>query len=155
MITRSSKKTKKINPRSLARQRTLQALYQWQHTGQDLQLIESQFLEIDVNSEHKPLREGVDIEYFKMLLHGIPSKLTTLEQLITPFLDRPLEQVDLIEKITLWIGCYELKYCPHLPFRVAINESVELAKAFGADKSYQYVNGILDKVCRTVRTPLT
>lgn len=144
------KKIKKVSPRSLARQRTLQALYQWQHTGQDIRVIELQFLEIDINAEHKQLREGVDLDYFKMLLHGIPQEITELDQLITPFLDRPLEQVDLIEKITLWIGSYELKYCPELPYRVAINESVELAKAFGADKSYQYVNGVLDKVCRAL-----
>jgi len=141
------KKVKKLNPRSLARERTLQALYQWQHTGQDIRLIEEQFLEVETHfSQQKSLRDGVDLDYFKMLLHGIPQEITALDQLIKPFLDRPLEQVDLIEKIILWIGSYELKCCLELPWRVAINESVELAKLFGADKSYQYVNGILDKV---------
>lgn len=144
------KPKKKVNARSLARQRTLQALYQWQHTGQDIRVIEGQFLEIDLNAEHKQLREGVDLEYFKLLLHGIPQEITELDQLIKPFLDRPVEQLDLIEKIILWVGCYELKCCPTLPYRVAINESVELAKSFGADKSYQYVNGVLDKVCRAL-----
>jgi len=148
--TVAQKPKKKVNARSLARERTLQALYQWQNTGQDIRVIEGQFLEIEIDSEHKPLREGVDLEYFKMLLHGIPQEITELDQLIKPFLDRPLEQVDLIEKIALWIGCYELKCCPTLPYRVAINESVELAKSFGADKSYQYVNGVLDKVCRAL-----
>jgi len=145
------KKVKKLNPRSLARERTLQALYQWQHTGQDIRLIEEQFLEVETHfSQQKSLRDGVDLDYFKMLLHGIPQEITALDQLIKPFLDRPLEQVDLIEKIILWIGSYELKCCLELPWRVAINESVELAKLFGADKSYQYVNGILDKVSRAL-----
>ncbi|MDM8558059.1 transcription antitermination factor NusB [Candidatus Parabeggiatoa sp. HSG14] len=125
--------------RSAARQRVLQALYQWQLTALDTQLIESQFLE-------EQDMQKADVSYFKLLLHGIPPQINELDTMFAPFLDRNTTQLDPIELAILRIGCYELKNCPKVPFKVVINEAVELAKKFGADKSHKYVNGVLDKL---------
>ncbi len=128
--------------RSAARSRALQALYQWQLSGQNIDLILQQFLdEEDMNK--------VDIPYFKRLLYGIHQEVNQLDIIFSPFLDRDLNQIDPIELAILRIGCYELKQCPDIPFKVVINEGVELAKQFGADKSHKYVNGILDKIAHT------
>jgi N utilization substance protein B len=131
---------KKIfSARTHARQRALQALYQWELTQQTLQLIEDQFFaEEDMTK--------VDVNYFKRLLHGIPQELHNLDASFGSFLDREISQLDVIELVILRIGSYELKYCPDVPFRVVINESVELAKVFGAEQSHKYINSILDKL---------
>jgi N utilization substance protein B len=128
--------------RSAARLRALQALYQWQLSGQDIDLILQQFLdEEDMNK--------VDIPYFKRLLHGIHQEVRQLDITFSKFLDRGLNQIDPIELAILRIGCYELKQCPDIPFKVVINEGVELAKQFGAEMSHKYINGILDKIAHT------
>ncbi len=128
-----------FSARTNARQRTLQALYQWQITKQNIQLIESQFFEEEDMAK-------VDVDYFKKLLHEIPKELKNIDSSFVGFLDRDISQLDLIELVILRIGSYELKYCPDVPFKVVINESVELAKRFGAEKSHKYVNSILDKL---------
>ena len=125
--------------RSAARQRTLQALYQWQFTGQTTQVIETQFFEEQDMGK-------VDVPYFQKLLHNIPKYVNQLDEAFTPFLDRNITQLDPIELTILRIGCYELTYCQDVPFKVVINEAVELAKRFGAEQSHKYVNGILDKL---------
>ncbi len=130
--------------RKRARQRAVQALYQWQITGQNLSEIESQFL-----VEQDMAR--VQVPYFKELLHQIPGHLAELDKHITPFLDRPLEGVDPVERVILRLGAYELQYRLDIPFRVILNEAVELAKMFGAEQSYRYVNSVLDKVARELR----
>jgi len=86
------------------------------------------------------------VAYFKKLLHDIPKELKNIDSSFAGFLDREISQLDLIELVILRIGSYELKYCPDVPFKVVINESVELAKRFGAEKSHKYVNSILDKL---------
>lgn len=135
--------TQKISPaaRSAARQRVLQALYQWQFTQQDICLIESQFLEETEMEMHK-----VDLAYFKKLVYDIPEKITELDTAFAPLLDRKVSQLDPIELTILRIGSYELIFGQDIPFKVAINEAVELAKKFGAEQSHKYVNGILDKL---------
>ncbi len=129
--------------RSTARQRILQALYQWQLTGLNSQVIETQFLDetMTLDDMHQ-----ADHSYFKRLLHEIPLNVTQLDQKISPLLDRSITQVDPIELAILRIGCYELTYCQDIPFKVVINESVELAKKFGAAQSHKYINSILDKL---------
>jgi N utilization substance protein B len=134
---------RKFSPkaRSKARQRVLQALYQWQLTGQDkdIEFILQQFL------DEEDMRK-VDLSYFDSLLRNIHQVVNKLDTAFAPFLDRSISQLDPIELAILRIGCYELNYCPDLPFKVVINEAVELAKKFGAEKSHKYVNGILDKL---------
>lgn len=131
-------KPRKPNPRTLARQRALQALYQWRIGSQSLTLIEQQFFEEED-------MQGVDIPYFQQLLHEIPKQAKLLDDKLTPLLDRPLQRLDPVEHATLHIGLYELQACLEVPWKVVINEAVELAKRFGAEQSHKYINGILDK----------
>lgn len=133
----------KVSPqaRTFARQRALQALYQWSLTGQDIQTIEQQFM------AEQPM-DRVDVAYFLQLLHGIPACIETLDRTIEPLLDRTIAQLDPVEHTILWIGCYELSHHKEVPWRVVINEGVELAKKFGATESYKYINGVLDKLSK-------
>jgi len=132
--------------RHAARQHIVQALYQWQMTAYSVEKIEFQFL-----TEKEMEMEKADIPYFKRLLYGILEKIGFLDDSIVPFLDRDFEQLDPIERSILWLGCYELHFCMDVPWRVVINESVELAKIFGATESHKYVNGILDKLAHNLQ----
>jgi N utilization substance protein B len=127
------------NPRTLARQRALQALYQWHLAQQDLALIESQFFKEEDMF-------GVDKKYFRTLLQNVPLHVVVLDGKIEPLLDREINQLDPIEHTILRMGLYELLYHPDIPWRVTINEAVELAKLFGAEQSHKYINSILDKL---------
>jgi N utilization substance protein B len=127
--------------RRRARRRALQALYQWQLSGQETGAIEQQFLE--------EMQLGrTDLDYFAELLHRVAARSAELDAAIDPFLDRPLVTLDPVEKAILRLGTYELLERIDVPYRVVINESVELAKRFGAEQSHRYINGVLDKVGR-------
>lgn len=128
--------------RHFARHRAVQALYQWQVAGQDLRDIEKQFLE-------EMAMGGVDGDYFHELLFGVPGALTELDAQLAPCLDRSLEALDPVEKAILRLGAYELLERLDIPYRVVINEAVELAKQFGAEQSHRYVNGVLDRIARS------
>jgi len=132
------------NPRSLARSRALQALYQWQMTGQSVSDIEAQFL-----TEQE--MDGVDREYFSTLLHEVPANVHALDAHLKPHLDRSIDSVDPVERALLRLGVCELAMHPEVPYRVVINEAVELAKTFGAEAGHKYINGVLDKAARTLR----
>ena len=93
-----------------------------------------------------------DSSYFKELLHGVPASIPASEKVLGPFLDRPFEQLDPVEKIILWLSGYELQHRTDIPYKVVINEAVELAKAFGAEQGHRFVNGVLDKAARVWRT---
>jgi N utilization substance protein B len=130
--------------RSQSRRHALQALYQWQMAGQDLADISNQFLEEqDI--------EKFEIPYFQDLLHGVPTHLTELDALLKPALDRTIESVDPVERAVLRLGAYELSHHLEIPYRVVINEAVELAKIFGAEQGHKFVNGVLDRVAKQVR----
>ena len=73
------------------------------------------------------------------------------DEALQPFMDRPMEQVDLMERVVLGIGAWELLNCPELPFRVVLDESVDLARRFGSEQGYSYVNAVLDKAARVWR----
>lgn len=130
--------------RHYARRLALQALYQWQVTGDDLGDISLQFVSENDSDKY-------DIDYFRDLFQGVPTHLDELDRELQPLIDRDIERVDLVERAALRLGVYELLHHPEVPFRVIINESVELAKVFGADKGHRYVNGVLDKVSHKVR----
>ena len=132
------------NRRTRARQYALQALYQWQVTGQDIADIEGQFLEKEELAKS-------DVGLFVELLHGVPGNLRELDEALAPLLSRPLSQVDPVELAVLRIGAYELGHHLDIPYRVVINEAVELAKRFGADQGHRFVNGVLDKLARRLR----
>lgn len=130
--------------RHKARRIALQALYQWQLAGENLSEIEAQFhTEQSMNK--------VDTDYFHELLHEIPKHLDEIDELAIPHLDRPLEELNVIELTAIRIGCYELKYRIDIPYKVAINEAVEITKTFGTVDGYKYVNGVLDKIAGQVR----
>lgn len=130
--------------RSKSRKCAVQALYQWQMTGQDVERIDEHYV-----LEHN--MDEVDVKYFQELLHQVPLRLHELDDHMIPLLDRPLYDVDPVERAILRIGVYELEFRKDIPFRVVINESVELAKIFGAEHGHKYVNSILDGVARKLR----
>jgi N utilization substance protein B len=132
-------------PRRRARRRALQAIYQWQMTGQDASEILRQFLEIQDMS-------GVDVEYFEKLLRGVSGHSATLDSELQPFLDRSVEQLDEMERVALRIGAFELLHCPELPFKVVLDECVDLAHRFGSEQGHTYVNAVLDKAVKQWRS---
>ena len=132
------------NARTKARRNAVQALYQWQLVGQDLAEIEAQFLaEYDMNK--------VDVEYFKELFREVPLHLHELDDHLIPFLDRPVDEVDPVERAILRLAAYELEFRLDVPYRAVINEAIELAKRFGAEHGHKYVNGIVDQVAKKLR----
>lgn len=132
------------NRRSRARQYAVQAIYQWQVTGQDVADIEGQFLEKEELAKS-------DVGLFVELLHGVPGNLRELDEALAPLLNRPLAQVDPVERAVLRLGAFELVHHLDIPYRVVINEAVELAKRFGADQGHRFVNAVLDKLARRLR----
>ncbi|ORU93871.1 MAG: N utilization substance protein B [Cycloclasticus sp. symbiont of Bathymodiolus heckerae] len=133
------------SPKSNARLVALQALYQWQMTGQNLQEIYQQF-------EKDPETPKYHKAYFELLLAGAVDKLGELDAAISVFTTRGFEKIDPIEKAVLRLGAYELLFKPEVPYRVAINESINLAKSFGSEKSHAYVNSIMDKLAQKHRS---
>jgi N utilization substance protein B len=130
--------------RSLARRYAMQALYQWQMTGHDLTSLTEQFL------ADQDMRK-TDIAYFQELLQQILGQLDRIDEILMPFLDRPPDQVDPVERAILRIAAYELAYRLDIPYRVVINEGVEMAKKFGAEQGHRFINGVLDKIAHKVR----
>ena len=133
-----------IKGKRRARKLALQALYQWLMAGTDLYEIEAQFRVINN-------MEKVDGDYFNRLLHGVPAHLETLEAGIIPFLDIEINSLNPIELTVLRIGSFELSYCPEIPYRVVLDESISLAKEFGSQDGHRYVNGVLNNLARQVR----
>ncbi|ADZ89797.1 transcription antitermination factor NusB [Marinomonas mediterranea] len=141
---KKAKKPSRSQLRSASRGLALQAIYQWQMNHSAVNEIETQFtLEQDMSA--------CDKVYFRDLLQGVTAKAKELDSLFEELLDRALSELDAIELAVLRIGSYELAHRLDVPYRVAINESVELAKSFGASESHKYVNGILDKLAQRVR----
>lgn len=127
-----------------ARKCAVQALYQWQMSGDSLIRIETYFLE-------EEFLKGAQKSYFSEIFHGVPKQLDVIDAALGEFVDRPVEKVDPVERAILRIGVYELINRPDTPYKVIINEAVNLAKYFGAEGSHKYVNGILDKVSQKQR----
>ena len=133
----------KPSERRKARHCATQAIYQWQMTQANVGDIEEQF-KIDQDTK------GVDLSYFRDLLFGVAVHCNELDTVFSPFLSRPLEEVDMVDKAILRLATYELTRRDDVPPRVVINEAIELAKAFAADDSHKFVNGVLDKVIKTL-----
>jgi N utilization substance protein B len=131
--------------RSVARKFVLQALYQHQLTAHDYAELRRQY----AAEEGFP---DADAEYFDELLRGVTSSAVELDGQLASLIDRPIERLDPIERAVLWLGLYELGSRPEVPYRVVINECVELAKRFGATEGHKYVNAILDRAARELRT---
>jgi N utilization substance protein B len=141
----NSGKMQKPSLRKKARRYAVQAIYQWQLSGDPIKDIEFQFLE-SINAKK------VDIEYFQDLVVNTLTKVTELDEKIVPSLDRDIGEVNPVELAILRLACYELTARLDVPFKVVINESLELTKTFGASESHKFVNGVLDKLAREIRT---
>ena len=130
--------------RSRARRGAIQALYQWQLAGDSTDIIRGQFRE-------RPGMVKVDWAYFDLLVEGVSGHHAELDAHIAPLLDRPMEQLDPVEKCILRLATYELCHCAEVPWKVCINEAVELARTFGAQDSHRYINGVLDPLAKQLR----
>ncbi|HUB92311.1 MAG TPA: transcription antitermination factor NusB [Dyella sp.] len=130
--------------RSRARRRALQALYAWQMSGSSMNSVVDQF-------RHEQDMEVADLEYFEDLLRGVEAHVSELDEALKPYIDRDVAQIDPIERAVLRLAAYELKHRPDVPYRVIINEAIEVTKRFGADHGHSYVNGVLDKLAAQVR----
>jgi len=137
-----------FEPRRRARRRALQALYQWQITGQGADEILTQFRTVQDMS-------GVDQDHFERLLRGVIASRQDLDAELQPLLDRPIGEVDLMERVVLRLGAFELLHCPELPFRVVLDECVDLAHRFGSEQGHSYVNAVLDRAARLWRADET
>ena len=93
----------------------------------------------------------VDSAYFRDILRGVHREQDELDRLLQPFLDRPIHEVDAIELAIVRLGTYELKYRLDVPYRVVINEGIEMAKKFGGTEGHKFVNSVLDKLCHRLR----
>lgn len=136
----------KFNPhaRHKARRLALQAIYQWQCSKHLPKEIYEQFiLQQDV--------KNAELDYFKELLENIVADHQALDEQCKPFLDRAITSLDPIELSLLRMGIYELTRHPEIPYRVVINEAVDLAKTFGATDGHKYINGVLDKAAQEIR----
>lgn len=133
-----------VRARSQARRCVLQALYQWQLTEQSFSEILAQFIERD---EYKT----AESRYFHLLLSGSIDNHQSIAARVGEFADRPWEQMDPIERAVLLIGMYELINCLDVPYRVVVNEAVELTKQFGATDGFKYINALLDRAARNIR----
>jgi len=130
--------------RSNARKKAMQALYQWQMSGNDLSEIEAQFHE-------EQNMEKVDVDYFSALLHEVPAQVNSLDELIAKYSDRTASELDPIEQSILRLSTYEIKNRIDIPYKIIISESLTLSKLFGSDKSHAFVNSVLDKLAKELR----
>ena len=123
----------------------MQAIYQWQMTADDIAIIEKQFLD-DNNAE------SLDVEYFTALLQGVVKDADEIDKCLEKYMDRQIPSVDPVERAIIRLGCYEFLKCLDVPYRVVLNEAVNLTKKFCAEKSHTFVNAVLDKVAHELRT---
>lgn len=130
--------------REKARRYAMQALYSWQITSNNLHEIET-FYKNDRNPKN------YDVDYFTRLIHEIPANVKLLDEELELHIDRPFATLDPIELAILRIATYELKFSFDVPYKVVIFEAIELAKVFGANESYKFINSVLDKMAKCAR----
>ena len=133
-----------IKKRKHARDKVLQALYQWQLSGEDLDFIRDFYL------EEQGVRSG-DEEYFLELLYRIPSQVDDLDGLFKPHVKEFGDHLDPVERNILRIATYEFRHHLEIPYKVVINEAVNLARSYGAEDSHKFINGVLDPLARELR----
>ncbi|WP_372881976.1 transcription antitermination factor NusB [Psychromonas sp.] len=130
--------------RRRARQFAVQAIYQWQITKLNVgQIIEQFSIDQDLSK--------TDVPYFKELLTGVVNRVDSLDEKLSPYLSRKIEDVDMVDKAVLRLAMFELTYRTDIPHKVVLNEAIELAKDFATDESYKFVNGVLDKALRSLK----
>jgi N utilization substance protein B len=133
-------RTDGIDPaaRSRSRRRALQAVYAWQISHTPVEIVLEQF-------SNEQDMEIADLPYFEALVRGVIHDHKELDQALSMYVDRPMEQVDPIERAVLRIAAFEMRDRLDVPYRVIINEAIEIAKRFGSDHGHTYVNGVLDQ----------
>jgi len=139
-----AKRTRPKSARRRSREAALQGLYEWLLGGADSGLIDAHIRE----------QEGFDrcdVTHFDALLHGCIAEAADIDALLARHIDRKTSVLSPIEHAVLMIGAYELRHCVDVPYKVAINEAVELAKSFGGTDGHKYVNGVLDKAAAELR----
>ena len=133
-----------MTPKQRSRARVVQALYQWLVSGDDLAEIEKQFLN---------QKEGkISKAFFSNLFINIPKNISLLDEIIEPSLDRSIDELGPIERAVLYLGVYELKFQLEVPYKVVINEAVEITKLYGAENAYKLINSSLDKIAKDIRS---
>lgn len=137
-------KARYIKRRKHARDKAMQALYQWQISGEELDWIRDMYI------EEQGVASG-DPEYFLELLYQVPQNLTAIDAAWQAFTDRPRDQLDPIETSILRIATWELMSHLEIPWRAVINEAIKLARSYGADDGHKFVNGVLDPLARELR----
>ena len=136
---------KKPSKRRTARIVAVQALYAWELTGNPIQrVIEETVIDRDID-------DPIDFLFYKTLVTGVAKELASIEEVFAPYLDRKVGELNFIERAILRVGVYELIFQLEIPYRIIINESIDLAKQFGAQSSHKYINGVLDQVSKKVR----
>ncbi|MDO6387091.1 MULTISPECIES: transcription antitermination factor NusB [Uliginosibacterium] len=135
----------KKTPRRLAREVAMQGLYEWRMSGNSLPVIE------DHLEQENEAWTRADRPLALVLLRGAAENADALEASVAAFVDRPLGEISPIERAILLLGAYELTHRIETPYRVVINEAIELAKSFGGTDGHRYINGVLDKFAPTVR----
>ncbi len=132
------------SPRRRSREAALQGLYEWLLGGSDAGVIDAHMRELEFYA-------GCDSAHYDALLHGCIAEAADLDAVLARHVDRPTKDLSPVEHGILLIGAYELKHCIDVPYKVAINEGVELAKTYGGTDGHRYVNGVLDKVAIDLR----
>lgn len=133
------KQVKKPSARRRARECTVQALYSWAVSGNTAEQVELAFV-LDQDMD------GVDKPYFRKLFRQTVENIEAVDFSISPYIDRAFDELDSIETAILRLAVYELRFELDVPYKVVINEAIEVAKVFGADESHKYINGVLDKI---------
>ena len=139
-----AKRSQPKSARRRSREVALQGLYQWLISGEDAGVI-------DAHMREQGEFDKCDAAHFDALLHGCIAEAAEIDALLAKHVDRATSQLSPIEHGVLMIGVYELKHCMSIPYKVAINEAVELAKSFGGTDGHKYVNGVLDKAALDLR----
>src|SRR5471032_2306607 len=137
--------SKNRTPRHRAREFALQGLYQWLLNNEDVSAIEAHIREAHGFDK-------ADAEHFDALLYGAIKQVTNLRSGLAPLIDRPITELSPVEHAALLIGAFELQNHIEIPYKVVINEAVELTKSFGGIDGHKYVNGVLDKLAAEVRS---
>lgn len=132
------------NLRRRTRQAALQALYQWQMTDQSIDDILDQF-------HRRMSAKKIDHDFFGEILVGVSADIERIDAQLAPVTDWPIAELDPVERAILRLAAFELRSHAHTPWRVVIDEAVNLALVFGADQSHRFVNGVLDRLARRLR----
>ena len=145
-MTTATRQYTSNHARIRSRRSLVQAYYQWLMTKRPVGEIITEF-----KTERVELKKA-DIDYFDRAMHGMVEHCAAIDAVLAPLLDRPGDELDPVENAVLHLGSYELMFLPEVPYRVVINEAVDLAKMFGAEQSHKYINGVLDRIARKFRS---